>query len=36
MAIDEVVSIAVFLAALGWALHSRNPLNLRAVLVRPH
>ena len=32
MAIYEIVSIATFLAALAWALRSRNPLNLGAVL----
>lgn len=32
MVIYEIVSIAAFLAALGWAVRSRSPLNLGAVL----
>ena len=32
MAIYEIVSIVAFLAALGWAINSKNPFNLGAVI----
>jgi hypothetical protein len=32
MAIYEIVSVLAFLGALGWAINSRNPFNLGAVL----
>ena len=32
MAIYEIISVLAFLAAVGWAISSRNPFNLGAVL----